>query len=232
MELYDVSKYFHKNLIRLYQFCNVYNLDDFIILLIKTTNIKIQVQITHNNILQFIQSNYSHPFFLTLQWLIINEEPIQINKKLLSNLIPNFYKKEESYIIAKLYLRFFNVIKLTYQFKIQFTSFTIDLLLGNNICVEIDENQHNNYNKEYEIDRNILLSLIGYKVIHINPKLFYNNEDHIINIINNIILQFKSQQLITNQNYINYLNFIKYKKNINKDIYLNYKTNSDHIWLY
>jgi very-short-patch-repair endonuclease len=171
-------------------------------------------------------------------------EPINVTKKNLYYIINNFYKKEETYIISKIYLHFYNKysynknccnkINLKYQFKIQFTSYIIDLLIGNNICIEIDENKHNNYNKEYEIDRNKLLSLLGYKVIHINPNIFYLNEKLILNFIDEIVSYYnnKINEVNKDDNIINYLNYVNNKKKQNIIKFNEYKYNSDHIWLY
>jgi very-short-patch-repair endonuclease len=232
MDKYDVSIYFYPELINIYKFFNITSLYELVQLLIKETNIKISCEINHKEIINLINNNYSHPLFLTLKWVQQNKEPTNITKKHLSQMLYNYYKKEEIYIISKIYLYFYNKINLKYQFKVQFTSYIIDLLIGNNICIEIDENSHTNYNKDNEIDRNKLLSLIGYKVIHINPTIFYMNEQKILKFIECIYIDHIKNNISYNLKVFDHLNYINDKKIQNTIKFKQYKNNSDHIWLY
>lgn len=270
---YDVSIYFYKNLILIYKFFNIKSIDE-LLNIFKSLNIKEieKCNLTHKNILKYIniglsdetisnndnkiifENNYKtkHPIFLTLQWVQGFEIPKNISKTFIKNytLLKNYIKKEESFIIGKLYFEFYNKYNLIYQYRIPFTKYIVDLLIfplnitvdnlfnftnkNRFICIEIDENNHKNYNIDMEIDRNDILTLIGLKTIHINTSYYYINENIIINRIKNELNNNNCDD--TNDNlsdvFFNKLTIIKNKKCKNNIFYNKYKEmNQTHIFL-
>jgi len=241
MDSYDVSLYFHQNLINIYSFLKVNNLNELLLYLNKNyklnENNKIELYFNHSNIINYLYSKSNHPIYLTLYWVAENYKPNILNYRELQLYIPirKYHKKEETYIISVIYFYLYKTegYSFNYQYKVPFTSFVVDLLIGNNICIEVDENNHSNYNIEMEIDRSNLLTAAGYTTIHISPKTFYNNELNIIQNINFIVQLKKHSQihpLDENVEFIDQLKKINIKQSHNKIKIQNFKQKNNHIY--